>query len=166
MVRFKWFWVFYITFLRTSTMLLTPSGRLSTFLLLTTPCSIRFVILILYSFAFPLMFIYFFSNLILSCPFLFHLSIFSSFLFSLLFFMKLGATLANNNKSEEAIQVYAKALSERPTYARGWLNLGMTLQDSTAVHWEVLFDRTILSLLQDYSYCINLIFVLRIDQLY
>ena len=53
---------------------------------------------------------------------------------SLHLFLKLGATLANNNKSEEAIQVYAKALSERPTYARGWLNLGMMLQQSTAVY--------------------------------
>lgn len=38
--------------------------------------------------------------------------------------MQLGATLANNNKSEQAIQVYARALNARPTYARGWLNLG------------------------------------------
>ena len=65
---------------------------------------------------------------------------------SLHLFLKLGATLANNNKSEEAIQVYAKALSERPTYARGWLNLGMMLQQSTAVYWEILFHYTRLAL--------------------
>ena len=38
--------------------------------------------------------------------------------------VQLGATLANHNKSEQAVQVYAKALNIRPTYARGWLNLG------------------------------------------
>lgn len=38
---------------------------------------------------------------------------------------KLGATLANANKSPKAIPYYAKALELRPNYARGWLNLGI-----------------------------------------
>jgi tetratricopeptide (TPR) repeat protein len=37
---------------------------------------------------------------------------------------QMGATLANNNKSDQAVQIYVKALNARPTYARGWLNLG------------------------------------------
>ncbi len=40
---------------------------------------------------------------------------------------KLGATLANSNKSEEALPIYKQALEQRPTYARGWLNLGISL---------------------------------------
>ena len=39
---------------------------------------------------------------------------------------KIGATLANSNRSREAIPVYAKALEIRPRYARGWLNLGIS----------------------------------------
>eukprot|EP00595_Chromulina_sp_UTEXLB2642_P003645 CAMPEP_0196768492 /NCGR_PEP_ID=MMETSP1095-20130614/42839_1 /TAXON_ID=96789 ORGANISM="Chromulina nebulosa, Strain UTEXLB2642" /NCGR_SAMPLE_ID=MMETSP1095 /ASSEMBLY_ACC=CAM_ASM_000446 /LENGTH=341 /DNA_ID=CAMNT_0042138197 /DNA_START=199 /DNA_END=1221 /DNA_ORIENTATION=- len=38
---------------------------------------------------------------------------------------KLGATLANSNRSTEAISHYVKALEIRPSYARGWLNLGI-----------------------------------------
>ena len=38
---------------------------------------------------------------------------------------KLGATLANANRSPQAIPYYAKALELRPNYARGWLNLGI-----------------------------------------
>lgn len=39
---------------------------------------------------------------------------------------KLGATLANANRSDEAVGLYARALQQRPTYARGWLNLGIS----------------------------------------
>jgi peroxin-5 len=39
---------------------------------------------------------------------------------------KLGATLANSNKSGEALALYRRALDMRPTYARGWLNLGIS----------------------------------------
>lgn len=35
---------------------------------------------------------------------------------------KLGATLANSNRSEEAHEAYQKALSIKPKYARSWLN--------------------------------------------
>jgi peroxin-5 len=40
---------------------------------------------------------------------------------------QMGATLANNNKSDQAVQIYVKALNARPTYARGWLNLGVNI---------------------------------------
>mmetsp|Transcript_10055 Transcript_10055/g.9763 ORF Transcript_10055/g.9763 Transcript_10055/m.9763 type:complete len:581 (+) Transcript_10055:87-1829(+) len=39
---------------------------------------------------------------------------------------KLGATLANNNNSTEAVLIYAQALRLRPAYPRGWLNLGIS----------------------------------------
>jgi peroxin-5 len=39
---------------------------------------------------------------------------------------KVGATLANGNRSSSAIHLYSKALSIRPSYARGWLNLGIS----------------------------------------
>ena len=39
---------------------------------------------------------------------------------------KIGATLANSNRSLEAVPAYAKALEIRPRYARGWLNLGIS----------------------------------------
>lgn len=39
---------------------------------------------------------------------------------------KVGASLANNNKSDEALAYYGRALSHRPTYARAWLNLGIS----------------------------------------
>jgi peroxin-5 len=38
---------------------------------------------------------------------------------------KVGATLANGNRSAQALPAYSKALSIRPSYARGWLNLGI-----------------------------------------
>lgn len=34
--------------------------------------------------------------------------------------------MANNAKSSESINYYAKALEMRPGYARGWLNLGIS----------------------------------------
>jgi peroxin-5 len=40
---------------------------------------------------------------------------------------KLGATLANFNKSEEALPAYQEALRRRPRYVRGWLNIGISL---------------------------------------
>lgn len=39
---------------------------------------------------------------------------------------KLAATYANNNLSEQAIPNYLTVLKLRPTYARGWLNLGIS----------------------------------------
>ena len=39
---------------------------------------------------------------------------------------KLGATLANANRSAEAVPLYVDALRLRPTFARGWLNLGIS----------------------------------------
>ncbi len=38
---------------------------------------------------------------------------------------KLGATLANSNRSEEALSSYRVALSLKPKYARGWLNMAI-----------------------------------------
>ena len=38
---------------------------------------------------------------------------------------RLGATLANGGRSEEALDAYGRALSIRPRYARGWLNLAI-----------------------------------------
>mmetsp|Transcript_36214 Transcript_36214/g.59060 ORF Transcript_36214/g.59060 Transcript_36214/m.59060 type:complete len:493 (+) Transcript_36214:3-1481(+) len=39
---------------------------------------------------------------------------------------KLGATLANGNRSEEALPSYRVALSLKPKYARGWLNMAIS----------------------------------------
>ena len=39
---------------------------------------------------------------------------------------KLGATLANSQRSEEALPAYHRALDLKPKYARGWLNLGIS----------------------------------------
>ena len=39
---------------------------------------------------------------------------------------KLGATLANGSRSEEAQPAYYRALELKPRYARGWLNLGIS----------------------------------------
>lgn len=39
---------------------------------------------------------------------------------------KIGATLANSNRSAEALAFYAQALRARPGYARGWLNVGIS----------------------------------------
>ncbi|CAE7487929.1 PEX5 [Symbiodinium microadriaticum] len=43
---------------------------------------------------------------------------------------KIGATLANSNRSMEAISYYEKMLSLRPRYARGWLNVGIAHANS------------------------------------
>lgn len=39
---------------------------------------------------------------------------------------KLGATLANSNRSEEAQEAYQRALSIKPKYARAWLNMAIS----------------------------------------
>ena len=39
---------------------------------------------------------------------------------------KLGATLANNNLSDEALPASREALSLKPQYARGWLNMAIS----------------------------------------
>ena len=39
---------------------------------------------------------------------------------------KLGATLANGNRSDEALPSYREALSLKPKYARGWLNMAIS----------------------------------------
>lgn len=39
---------------------------------------------------------------------------------------KLGATLANSDRSAQAIPAYHRALELKPKYARGWLNLGIS----------------------------------------
>lgn len=39
---------------------------------------------------------------------------------------KLGATLANSQRSQEALPAYHRALDIKPKYARGWLNLGIS----------------------------------------
>ena len=38
---------------------------------------------------------------------------------------KMGATLANNKHAVEATRYYAAALQQRPSYTRGWVNLGI-----------------------------------------
>lgn len=43
---------------------------------------------------------------------------------------KVGATMANSNRSVEAMSYYEKTLSLRPGYARGWLNLGIAHANS------------------------------------
>merc|ERR1712151_489308 len=39
---------------------------------------------------------------------------------------KLGATLANSERSKQAMPAYHRALELKPKYARGWLNLGIS----------------------------------------
>jgi peroxin-5 len=39
---------------------------------------------------------------------------------------KLGATLANSNKCEEALVMYTRALQIKPKYARAWLNMAIS----------------------------------------
>jgi len=39
---------------------------------------------------------------------------------------KLGATLANSNRSDEALPSYRVALKLKPKYARGWLNMAIS----------------------------------------
>jgi peroxin-5 len=39
---------------------------------------------------------------------------------------KLAATLANSNRSEDAIPLYEQLLHQRPRYPRGWMNLGIS----------------------------------------
>ncbi|KAL7574655.1 hypothetical protein ACA910_003003 [Epithemia clementina (nom. ined.)] len=39
---------------------------------------------------------------------------------------KLGATLANSHRSEQALPAYHRALQLKPKYARGWLNLAIS----------------------------------------
>lgn len=43
---------------------------------------------------------------------------------------KLGATLANSNRSPKALPYYARALKERPKFVRGWRNLGIAHANS------------------------------------
>ena len=39
---------------------------------------------------------------------------------------KIGATLANSNRSYDALPLYRRSLEVRPHYTRGWLNLGIS----------------------------------------
>jgi len=39
---------------------------------------------------------------------------------------KLGATLANGNRSQDALPAYQEALKRRPNYVRGWLNMAIS----------------------------------------
>ncbi|CAM9336251.1 unnamed protein product [Discosporangium mesarthrocarpum] len=39
---------------------------------------------------------------------------------------KIGASLANHNKSQEALPAYQQALDRKPRYARAWLNMGIS----------------------------------------
>ena len=63
-----------------------------------------------------------------------------------------GATLANGSRSEQAIPAYEKALSIKPKYARGRLNLGRHTPQYTQVrqykdlyttHFYIFFQRYI-----------------------
>lgn len=38
---------------------------------------------------------------------------------------KLGATLANSSRSQEAVAAYQKALDLKPNYMRAWTNMGI-----------------------------------------
>jgi len=48
---------------------------------------------------------------------------------------RLGATLANSGKSEEAIEAYYKALEIKPSFVRGRYNLGVSLNGGIAFRW-------------------------------
>jgi peroxin-5 len=39
---------------------------------------------------------------------------------------KLGATLANNSRSSEAVHAYQRALDLKPNYMRAWTNMGIS----------------------------------------
>lgn len=39
---------------------------------------------------------------------------------------QLGATLANNRQSEDALPAYRRAIASKPGYARAWLNMGIS----------------------------------------
>jgi Flp pilus assembly protein TadD len=38
---------------------------------------------------------------------------------------KLGATLANSGRSQEAVAAYQRALDAKPNYMRAWTNMGI-----------------------------------------
>ena len=42
--------------------------------------------------------------------------------------------MANSNRSKDAIPLYAKALKTRPSYTRGWLNLGISFANLERQH--------------------------------
>lgn len=48
------------------------------------------------------------------------------FLDSFFVILKLGATLANHRRSEEALPAYRRAIASKPGYARAWLNMGIS----------------------------------------
>jgi peroxin-5 len=45
---------------------------------------------------------------------------------SIIPYLQIAATLANGGRSEEALPYYAKALQQRPGFARAWMNLGIS----------------------------------------
>ena len=72
---------------------------------------------------------------------------------------KLGATLANGNRSDEALPLYKVALSLKPKYARGWLNMAIShsnlhnYSEAARCYLQTFLDYTCLELFED---CINL----------
>ena len=66
---------------------------------------------------------------------------------------KVGATMANSNRSVEAMTYYEKTLSLRPGYARGWLNLGIAHANSQQYDLAVRAYLKALSLNKSARYC-------------
>jgi len=66
---------------------------------------------------------------------------------------KLGATLANANRSEEALPAYQEALQRRPNYVRGWLNMAISHSNLQNYHEAARCYLQTLSLNPNATHC-------------